>query len=87
MPNFLPAMLSWRGSKWEVSSIKLDLATSQDVSIQIFNNVGQAILSKDYGQLVGGQVLPFNAGNLANGIYHAKVNIGNEFVTRSIVVQ
>ena len=71
----------------DITYIKLDLPTAQEVSVQIFNNVGQAILSQQYGQLSGVQAIPFRVGNLTKGIYHAKINIGNEFVTRSIVVQ
>ena len=70
----------------DMTFIHLDLENGQDVSVQIFNSMGQMVLNRNYGQLVGGQVLPLNASTLANGVYHAKINIDNEFVTRSIVV-
>lgn len=71
----------------DVTFIKLNLDNSDAVSVEIYNNVGQMILSQNYGQLVGKQSIPFNAGNLAKGMYHAKINIGKQFVTRSIIVQ
>ncbi len=71
----------------DVTFIKLNLENSEDVSVEVYNNVGQMILNRNYGQLAGKQSIPFNVGNLAKGIYHTKVNIGNQFVTRSIVVQ
>ena len=70
----------------DMTFIHLDLESGKNVSVQIFNNMGQMVLNRNYGQLTGGQVLPLNASTLANGVYHAKINIDNEFVTRSIVV-
>ena len=66
--------------------IDLNLETAQEVELQILNSVGQSLSIRNYGQLTGAQNLPINVASLANGMYFAKIRIGDQFITRAISV-
>ena len=70
----------------DMTFINLDLETAQEVEIQIVNSIGQSMSQRQYGQLSGVQRLPVNAAALANGMYYAKIRIGDQFITRPISV-
>jgi thiol-disulfide isomerase/thioredoxin len=70
-----------------ISIIELNLATTQEVSVEIFDISGKLIGSKNYGSLQGEQNLELNGSMLQNGSYIARINVGKENITKSIVVQ
>ena len=53
----------------DVTNIELTLTESENVTVEVMNAVGQRVAFKDYGQLTGELVLPFDGANLENGIY------------------
>lgn len=71
----------------DVSYINLDLAKAENVDVTLINSTGQLVSTKNYGQLIGDQMLPINASQLTTGIYFVKIRIGDEFMTRSLMVK
>lgn len=70
----------------EVTYLKLDLQDTKEVSMKVFNSLGQIVASKDYGKLSGSQSLPFYANSLANGMYYIHLTVGNELVTKQVIL-
>lgn len=70
----------------DVTFVNLDLQTAEAVSVRLMNSTGQVISERDYGTLSGHQLLPVRGENLANGMYFVKVQIGDQFLTRSVVI-
>ncbi|MEZ4951803.1 MAG: T9SS type A sorting domain-containing protein [Saprospiraceae bacterium] len=70
----------------DVTFINLDLNEATDVMVQLMDATGKLVASRDYGKLSGKQQLPVDAGNLMNGMYFTKIQIGDKFITRSIVL-
>ena len=68
----------------EVTNVDLKLAESADVSVQVYNTVGQLVIEQHYGELVGEQILPINATKLAEGTYFVHVIVADEVVTKRV---
>lgn len=71
----------------DLTNIKIDLEQAAPVQIQILNNVGSVMFQKSYGTMNGTFNVPFYTVDLNSGIYFARIQIGNEYVTKKIVVQ
>ncbi len=70
-----------------ISIINLNLETADDVSIQIFDVAGRMVGNKNYGKLQGDQNLELNGSLLNNGTYLAKINVGKESISKSLIIQ
>ncbi|MBK8701437.1 MAG: Omp28-related outer membrane protein [Saprospiraceae bacterium] len=69
------------------SIIDLNLDKPADVSIEVYDYTGKLVGSKNYGTLSGSNELLLNGSQLNNGTYLARIKVGNEETTRTIVVQ
>ena len=59
-----------------------------DVVIEIYNNLGQKVMSKNYGEFGAGRsTLGFNTQNLSNGMYLVYISTGNERIVKKMNVQ
>lgn len=70
----------------DVTFINLNLMEATDVTVQLMDATGKLVATRDYGKLSGTQQLPVAAGNLQNGMYFAKIQIGDQFLTKPVVV-
>ena len=70
----------------EITYVKLELQDAKEVSVKVFNSLGKLVDTKDYGQLSGVQNLPFYANNLSDGVYFIHLKIGDELVTKKVIL-
>ena len=68
----------------EVTNIDLNLPELAEVSVQVYNTVGQMVAEQNYGELVGEQILPVNAAKFAEGTYFVHVRVGDEVITKRV---
>ena len=71
----------------EYSNIEISTAANVAVSVTVFNNLGQQVAARNYGNMSGENILPFSAGNLPNGVYTILVKMGDKLATKKVVVQ
>lgn len=71
----------------DASYLSISLKESNDVSVQIFNQIGQVIAAKNYGKLTGKQVLPINSQDFNAGMYLVKLSIGGHSTTQKLIVK
>ena len=69
------------------SIVELDLDQSVEVSIEILDVTGKIVGNKNYGKLSGKQELVINGHLLQNGTYFAKIKAGEEFISKTFVIQ
>ena len=69
------------------SFVNLELKTSSDVSMSIYNNIGQQVASRDYGKLDGRQFLPINVDAYETGIYFVKLTVNGKITTQKLIVE
>ena len=53
----------------DMTTVSLNLVDAADVTIQVYNSVGQMVGQQDFGKLSGEQNIPFNGTNLSEGVY------------------
>lgn len=68
------------------TNIRLNIAEANDVSMNVFNAMGQLVATQDYGKLQGEYVFPFEASTLSSGVYHVVVTVGEFSTTKKIVL-
>lgn len=71
----------------DVVNIQLNLETAADVDVRVLNAVGQVVAAEKYNNVVGNRVIPFNGGNLANGVYTIHMTVGDKLVTKKVLLQ
>lgn len=71
----------------EMVQVVVQLDGPKEVSMQIFNSVGQLIASKDYGAMNGANRIPVQTAGLASGIYTVSLTIDGILSTRRLVVE
>jgi hypothetical protein len=69
----------------EVTNLKLDLDEVSEVSLEVFNALGQRVASRAYGELSGEVLLPFNGANLESGMYYMHLNINGKIITKKVM--
>ncbi len=69
------------------TSIEVTTNEAVEVSVSVFNTLGQQVAARAYGKLVGENILPFVAGDLANGIYTIHVKMGDKLAVKKVTVQ
>ena len=70
----------------EMTNIRINLEASSKVAIQVFNSVGQMVASQNYGTQSGDLIYPFNTAKYSNGLYQLKIQIGDEIITKNLVI-
>jgi len=69
------------------AAIEISLASQDNVTITIYNNMGQLVLSQQHNQTAAGDnTFNLNTENLSNGIYNVVVNTNKGFITQKLVV-
>ncbi|MEM6964202.1 MAG: Omp28-related outer membrane protein, partial [Bacteroidota bacterium] len=70
----------------EKAFIQLNLESSQRVTVEIVNSVGQSVSRVDYGTLSGAQTLDIDGSNLHSGIYFVHVRMGEKLATKRVTI-
>lgn len=69
------------------TTIEFNLSKSGQVSLKIYNSVGQQVASLVDGVLPQGiQSFQWNAGNLSSGVYTCRLQVDNHFSTRKMIL-
>lgn len=69
-----------------IAYLDLKLAHANDVTIQISNTIGQVVSSIIYPSLIDDQIIPLNISALSAGVYNVQVKVGEQVLTRKLVV-
>jgi hypothetical protein len=70
-----------------VTTIKYAIPVSGNVSLKIYNSIGQIVETIINGyQQAGNYIAEFNASNLSSGVYMYKLEAGNYSITKKLVV-
>ena len=69
------------------ANIEISTATNVEVSVKVFNVMGQQVAARDYGKMSGANILPFVSGGLPNGIYTVHIQMGDKLATKKVTVQ
>lgn len=67
-------------------NVSLNMTETENVTVNILNTLGQVVVSNNYGKMSGVNTLNMNISNLAEGIYFAKVMIGDKVYTKPLHV-
>lgn len=70
----------------DVTNIELTLTETENVTVEVMNTVGQRVAFKDYGELIGENVLPFDGSNLENGIYFIHIRLNETLITKKVTL-
>lgn len=70
------------------TNISISLSEAQNVSIQLYNMLGEVVYTANQGQLSSGEhTVQLNVSDLNNGVYFVKVMAGSTTITKKITVQ
>ena len=69
-----------------VSNIRIQLEEAANISIAVMDGLGKLISQKNYGQMNGDQIYPFDGSDLNNGIYYIRINANDKFATKRIII-
>jgi hypothetical protein len=67
------------------TNISLSLEKTSEVSLQVFNSVGQLVAERNFGELSGNQVLPYND-DLSEGVYFFHIRVDGQVATQRVNV-
>ncbi len=65
----------------EQLNIRLALAETQEVSLEVQDAYGRTVATRDYGMMQGNLILPFRPKDLPKGMYYFKLRLGNRVTT------
>ena len=69
------------------TTIRYDLPESAEVRLEVYNVMGQRVaVLVNAGQTAGSHSVSFDASNLASGVYHYRLQSGNEMLTRKMTL-
>ncbi len=68
----------------DVTNVRLTLTEATNVEMVVFNAMGQLIAEKNYGQLSGDMILPFDGTNLAEGMYYIHIRLDGQLITKKV---
>lgn len=71
----------------DMAFVDLNLTERSEVSMQVINQLGQMVASRNYGSLSGRQVLPVVTQDFGKGIYFVKLSAGNAQKTVKLIVE
>lgn len=67
-------------------NVELSLSDLTETSMTIVNSLGQLVAEKHYGELNGKTVLPIDATDFSNGVYFARISVGDKLVVKSFTI-
>jgi hypothetical protein len=70
----------------DVTYVRMNLETATTVEMVVMNSIGQVVAQRNYGQLSGDTILPFQAGNLADGMYYIHVKLDDQLITKKVTL-
>lgn len=70
----------------DVTNVVLTLEEKANVEMTVFNSIGQVVASKNYGELSGEMVLPFNGAGFAEGVYYIHIRLDNQLITKKVIL-
>lgn len=70
----------------DITNIKLDLDSPQDVTIQVTDAMGKVVATRFYGTVYGNQVFQFDGSNLTSGVYYIRIKSGDKFATKRVSI-
>jgi hypothetical protein len=69
------------------TTIKVKLVTGDDITVNVFNAVGQTVMTKSMKGFAGENSIEVSASNLSDGMYYYSVKVGNSVVTKKMIIQ
>jgi hypothetical protein len=66
--------------------LNMQIPNAVDVSVDIFNQLGQVVESEDYGIISGLQNMKLDASSWPAGIYEVRVKSGDQFHSKKLVI-
>ncbi|MBU6343364.1 MAG: T9SS type A sorting domain-containing protein [Bacteroidetes bacterium] len=70
-----------------ITYVNLALTKPADISVRLFNALGQEVRTLHYGNFSGSQILPLDVTNLQNGVYTVQVIAGAQTISEKLVVR
>ncbi|MEZ7924914.1 MAG: Omp28-related outer membrane protein [Flavobacteriales bacterium] len=67
--------------------LSLNIKDAATLELKIINVMGQTVASRNYGNLVGSQILPLNVSEFPSGIYTVEVLVNGSLSTKQFVKQ
>jgi hypothetical protein len=69
------------------ANIAFTLKKSEDVTMEVYNLIGEKVYTNDIGSMTPGlHVIPFNSGDLAQGMYFITLRAGGNSVTQKVSI-
>ncbi len=70
----------------DIANVRLTLETPMNVNVEVFNVMGQVVANRNYGLMVGDEIIPMNVSNFATGTYMVRIALDDQVITKQIVV-
>jgi len=71
----------------DLVKLSLNIKDAATLELKIINVMGQTVASRNYGNLVGSQILPLNVSEFPSGIYTVEVLVNGSLSTKQFVKQ
>ena len=68
------------------TNLELNLENDTDVHLAVYNMAGLLVAEKDYGQLSGNQLLPFDGSSLGSGMYFMHIRLDDALITKKVTI-
>jgi hypothetical protein len=68
-------------------SVRLSLTETSDISVAVYNALGQKVAGSKANGNIGENTVPVNMNNVSAGIYFVKINVGKNETTKKLVVK
>lgn len=69
-----------------VANVEFNVASSNNVTVDVINTLGQVVLNNNLGTVSGAQKVNINGNNLESGIYFVNIKIGDKTTTQKLTV-
>ncbi len=70
-----------------VANVRLTLETPMNVNVEVFNIMGQVVANRNYGLMVGDEIIPMNVSQFTAGTYMVRIALDDQVITKQIVVE
>lgn len=70
----------------DVAFIQLDVDAASEVTLEVYDMLGQLVNTVQYGTVVGNTTLDYDTSDLTNGMYNLHLQVGEVFVSKKITV-
>jgi hypothetical protein len=67
-------------------NINLNMEQTENVSVRIFNTLGQVVYNNNYGSMSGMNTLNIQLDNLTDGVYFVKIVVGDKMYTKPLQI-